>query len=55
MKSFYNNKKILVTGGTGLIGIQLVKKLAELRAKVTVVSLDKNIKLQNYQQFGMKE
>ena len=29
MKSFYNNKKILVTGGTGLIGIQLVKKLAE--------------------------
>ena len=44
MKSFYNNKKILVTGGTGLIGIQLVKKLAELRAKVTVVSLDKNIK-----------
>ena len=45
MKSFYNNKKILVTGGTGLIGIQLVKKLAELKAKVTVVSLDKNIKL----------
>ena len=45
MKSFYNNKKILVTGGTGLIGIQLVKKLAELKAKVTVVSLDKNIRL----------
>ena len=38
--SFYKNKKVLVTGGTGLIGIPLVKILLEKKAKVTVVSLD---------------
>ena len=45
MKSFYKNKNVLVTGGTGLIGIQLVKKLVELKSIVIVASLDKNIKL----------
>lgn len=38
--TFYKNKKILVAGGTGTIGIPLVKKLIERGAKVTVVSLD---------------
>ena len=38
--SFYKNKKCLVTGGTGLIGRQLVELLNEVGAKVTVVSLD---------------
>src|SRR4051812_28600701 len=38
--SFYSNKKILVTGGTGLIGRPLVEMLAAQGAKVTVVSLD---------------
>ena len=38
--NFYYNKKILVTGGTGMIGIPLVKKLIKKNAKVTVVSLD---------------
>ena len=38
--NFYYNKKILVTGGTGMIGIPLVKKLLKKNAKVTVVSLD---------------
>jgi len=33
-------KNILVTGGTGLIGIPLVKKLRELGANTRVVSLD---------------
>ena len=36
------NKNILVTGGTGLIGIPLVKKLHELGANIRVVSLDEN-------------
>lgn len=38
--SFYKSKKILVTGGTGLIGRPLVEMLIEQGAKVTVVSLD---------------
>lgn len=41
----FNKKKILVTGGTGMVGIQLVKILYELGAKLRVVSLDKNIAL----------
>jgi GDP-L-fucose synthase len=42
--NFYKNKKVLVTGGTGLIGTPLVKMLLEKGAKVTVVSLDQNLK-----------
>ncbi len=42
MKNFYKNKKILVTGGSGMIGSALVKKLYYLGAKITVVSLEKN-------------
>lgn len=38
--SFYKNKKILVTGGTGLIGRPLVEKLVKEEAYVIVVSLD---------------
>ena len=41
----FHNKNILITGGTGLIGVQLVKRLVELKSKVIVASLDKNIKL----------
>ena len=33
--------KIIVTGGTGLIGRFVVKKLCDFSAYVTVVSLDK--------------
>lgn len=36
----FKNKKILVAGGTGLIGIPLVELLLEEGADVTVVSLD---------------
>ena len=43
--NYYKNKKILVTGGTGLIGVPLVKKLVRLGAKVSVVSLDKKPKI----------
>ena len=41
--SFFKNKNILVTGGTGLIGRQLVDILLEYEANVTIVSLDDNI------------
>jgi GDP-L-fucose synthase len=40
MKTYYYNKKVLVTGGTGLIGIPLVKKLKAAGALVRTVSLD---------------
>lgn len=36
----YKGKKVLVTGGTGLIGTPLVEMLIEKRAKVRVASLD---------------
>ena len=38
--SIYENKKILVTGGTGLIGRPLVRKLIEQGASVRIASLD---------------
>ena len=41
MSNFFKGKKVLVTGGTGLIGRPLVEKLVHLEADVTVVSLDK--------------
>lgn len=37
----FKEKKVLVTGGTGLIGRQVVELLVNSGAKVTVVSLDK--------------
>lgn len=40
MNSFYAAKKILVTGGTGLIGRPLVEMLLAAGAKVTIASLD---------------
>lgn len=36
----FKNKKVLVTGGTGMIGIQLVRLLHKRGAKIRVVSLD---------------
>ena len=38
--SFYKNKKVLVTGGTGLIGRPLVEMLIERGAKIRIASLD---------------
>ena len=40
INNFYKNKKVLVTGGTGLIGRQLVDILLSYGSKVSVVSLD---------------
>src|SRR4030043_568149 len=39
--SSFKSKKALVTGGTGLIGRQVVSMLCDAGARVTIVSLDK--------------
>ena len=36
----YKNSNVLVAGGTGMIGIPLVKELLAKKARITVVSLD---------------
>jgi GDP-L-fucose synthase len=38
--SFYNAKKVLVTGGTGMIGQALCRLLLDVGANVTIASLD---------------
>ena len=40
----FKNKKVLVTGGSGMIGRQLVSLLLEEGAKVTVADLNEPIK-----------
>ena len=40
MKKDFQNKKVLVTGGTGLIGSEVTSQLLELGSKVKVISLD---------------
>jgi len=40
LKFFFEKKNVLITGGTGLIGRFIVKKLCDFNSKVTVVSLD---------------
>ncbi len=43
MNDFFQHKNVLVTGGTGLIGRQVVDILIKADAKVHIVSLDKNV------------
>jgi GDP-L-fucose synthase len=40
MDDFFMNERVLITGGTGLIGREIVGALRSLAAKVSVVSLD---------------
>lgn len=42
---FYSEKKVLVTGGTGLIGMALVELLVQEAARVRVVALDDSASL----------
>ena len=37
----FQNKKILITGGTGLIGRKLTELLLKEKANITIASLDK--------------
>jgi uncharacterized protein YbjT (DUF2867 family) len=38
----FANKEVLVTGGTGLVGRELVELLVKRGANVTSISLDQN-------------
>ena len=40
LMSFFKNKNVLVTGGTGLVGMALIKLLVKAEAKIRVVSID---------------
>lgn len=40
MSKFYKRKKILVAGGTGMIGICMVNKLLQYGCKITIASLE---------------
>lgn len=51
MLDFYKGKKVLVTGGTGMIGIPLVKMLVENEAKVRIASLDEPSRAHEYAEF----
>ena len=46
LTNLISNKKIIITGGTGLIGRQVVDLLSEFNCKITSVSMDK-LKLNN--------
>ncbi len=48
---FYTNKKILVTGGTGLIGRPLVEMLIQEGAQVRIASLDDPSRAHNQAEF----
>ena len=41
MNNFFENKNVLVAGGTGMIGRSLVNLLSQLKCNITVVSIDK--------------
>lgn len=40
MNNFYKEKKVLVAGGTGMIGICMVNKLLQLGSEITIASLE---------------
>jgi len=48
IKKFYYKKNILITGGSGMIGLNLVKALVKFESKITICSIDK---LSNFKKF----
>ncbi|MBI4619820.1 MAG: NAD-dependent epimerase/dehydratase family protein [Desulfobacterales bacterium] len=55
MSNFFSGKKVLVAGGTGMIGIQLVKILAKLEASVRIASLDDSSRAHPEAEFMCKD
>ena len=53
--NYFKNKNILITGGTGLIGMPLAQMLIDLGAKISIVSLDKKPKLKGKFKFLKKD
>jgi len=47
MKDFWENKKVLITGGTGFIGSHIAKELIKKKAKVTITSYKNKINTQD--------
>ena len=52
MNNFFSKKRILVAGGTGLVGQQLVDKLLRYGAKVIVAWFKQSWKLQTSYEKG---
>ena len=52
---FFEKKRVLVTGGTGLIGMPLSQMLLDLKAELTIVSLDNKPKLNGKFKFLKKD
>ena len=55
MSTILSGKKVLVAGGTGMIGIQLVEMLVELGASVRIASLDDSSRAHPEAEFMYKD
>lgn len=58
LKEFFQNKRVLVTGGFGFVGSHMVKKLVEYHSDVTVLDIDTSQErdsLLNDPAFGLRE
>ena len=53
--SFFKNKKILVTGGTGMVGMALIKLFANAESKIRVVSIDNVNPFENQKNIEFKK
>lgn len=47
-EKFFKNKKILITGGSGMIGLSLIKKLKDFDCKIIICSIDDYINVKKY-------
>jgi GDP-L-fucose synthase len=54
INKFYNNKKILITGGSGMIGLNLIKILSNLNTKITISSIDSFSNFKKYLPSGVR-
>ena len=47
-EKFFKNKKILITGGSGMIGLSLIKKLRDFDCVIKICSIDDYRKIKKY-------